>query len=76
VSENHPLWGLFRTLYQISTPPFLLGAMAQAAGYTWSLVQREERPVSPDFVAFTRDEQIRRLRYFPRGVLTNRRNSS
>ena len=72
---NHPLWELFRTLYQISTPPFLVGAMALAAGYAWSLVQREERPVSPDLIAFTRHEQLQRLRHFCRRVLTNSRSS-
>ena len=63
---NHPLWELFRTLYQISSPPFVVGAMALAAGYAWSLVQRVERPVSPDLIAFTRHEQLQRLRHFCR----------
>lgn len=59
---NHPMWELFRTLYQMSKPPYVLGALALASGYVWSLVQRKERPLSPDVVAFVRQEQLQRLR--------------
>lgn len=58
---NHPVWELFRTLYQMSKPPFVLGALALAAGYAWSWVQRKERPLSRDIVAFVRQEQLQRL---------------
>ncbi len=59
---NHPLWQIFRTVYQMTKPPFVAGGLALASGYLWSLVRRAERPVSRDLIAFTRHEQMRRLR--------------
>jgi glycosyltransferase involved in cell wall biosynthesis len=59
---NHPFWELFRTLYQMANPPFVVGAVAMAAGYLWSLVRRAERPVSSELALFTRREQMQRLK--------------
>ncbi len=61
---NHPVWELSRTLYQMKNSPVLIGGFALAAGYTWSLLRRAEIPVSHELVAFTRREQIQRLRKF------------
>jgi biofilm PGA synthesis N-glycosyltransferase PgaC len=58
---NHPVWELFRTFYQITKPPFVLGAFALGAGYFWSMIRRAEISVCPDLVAFTRREQMQRL---------------
>jgi glycosyltransferase involved in cell wall biosynthesis len=59
---NHPVWELFRTLYQMKNPPFVLGGLALGAGYLGSLVRRAEISVSRDVVNFTRREQLERLR--------------
>jgi len=61
---NHPVWELFRMLYQIVSPPFAIGGLALGAGYFWSMVQRKEVSVSHELVAFTRHEQMLRLRRF------------
>lgn len=61
---NHPVWELFRTLYQMSNPPFVLGGFALAAGYAWSMLRRREIPVTREVITFTRREQIQRLRKF------------
>jgi glycosyltransferase involved in cell wall biosynthesis len=60
----HPLWEMFRCVYQISKKPFLLGGFMIFAGYFCSLVQRIERPVSTELVRFRRREQMQRLRSF------------
>lgn len=59
---NHPVWELFRTLYQTIKPPIVVGGLALGAGYFWSMVRRAEISVSSDLVAFTRREQLQRLR--------------
>jgi len=61
---NHAAWELFRTVYQMKQRPVIIGGLALGWGYTWSLLQRKQRPVSEDFVAFTRREQIARLGKF------------
>lgn len=64
---NHPVWELFRTLYQMTQAPLLIGGVALGSGYAWALVSRAERPVSPEVVRFARREQMRRLRNFLTG---------
>ena len=64
---GHPLWELFRTVYQMSKRPFVVGGLMLVAGYIWALLRRAERPISLEMVAFRRHEQIRRLRQFLTG---------
>jgi hypothetical protein len=61
---NHPVWELFRMLYQTVNPPFIVGGLALGTGYFWSMIQRKEVSVSRELVAFTRHEQMLRLRKF------------
>ena len=58
---NHPLWELFRAVYQMKQQPFVIGGLALAVGYFWSMIRRVPRRVSNDLVAFTRREQMQRL---------------
>jgi poly-beta-1,6-N-acetyl-D-glucosamine synthase len=61
---SHPVWELFRTVYQTTRRPWLIGGLTLLAGYTSAMVRRLERPVSPELVAFRRKEQMQRLRAF------------
>ena len=64
VVGNHPLWELFRSVYQMSQPPFGLGGMSLGAGYFWAMLRQVERPVAPDLITFHRREQMERLKRF------------
>lgn len=68
---NHPVWELFRCAYQMSRKPFVLGGVALGAGYLWAMVGRRKRPVSSEFIAFRRREQMRRLKEILRGRLVS-----
>lgn len=59
---NHPIWQLFRAVYQMTKRPYIIGGLALLSGYVWALIRRPERPVSPELVAFQRREQMQRLR--------------
>jgi len=59
---NHPLWELFRSVYQMTKKPKLVGGLGLAAGYAWACVRSNKRPVSEEFIAFLRREQMHRLR--------------
>lgn len=59
---NHPLWELARTIYQMKHRPFVIGGLAMASGYAWSIVRRAQVPLSSDLVAFVRKEQMNRLK--------------
>jgi glycosyltransferase involved in cell wall biosynthesis len=60
---NHPLWELFRSLYQMTRKPFLVGGIALGAGYLWAYLRGVERPVSGELMQFHRQEQMRRLKH-------------
>jgi biofilm PGA synthesis N-glycosyltransferase PgaC len=64
---GHPLWELFRTCYQMSKRPFIIGGLTLLAGYFWAFATRAERPISPELVKFRRSEQMQRLRNFLSG---------
>lgn len=61
---NHPLWQCFRTAYQMTRKPLIFGGGAIMVGYIWAMVSRKERPVSPQLIAFIRQEQVERLKSF------------
>lgn len=64
---SHPLWELFRAVYQMTKRPFIIGGMTLLSGYTWSFVRRTRRPVSVEMARFTRQEQMQRLKEFLTG---------
>jgi biofilm PGA synthesis N-glycosyltransferase PgaC len=61
---NHPVWELFRTVYQMTKPPFLIGGLMLLCGYLWAVIRQVGRPVSPELVKFYRREQMMRLNNF------------
>jgi biofilm PGA synthesis N-glycosyltransferase PgaC len=67
---THPVWEIFRCIYQLSAPPVLLGGSLRLAGFFWGLVTGVEKVVPDDLVKFRRAEQMRRLRDFIKRVIT------
>ena len=59
---NHPLWEVFRVVYQMTQPPRLFGGLALGVGYISAAVRRSERPVPQELVKFHRREQLERLK--------------
>jgi biofilm PGA synthesis N-glycosyltransferase PgaC len=59
---GHPLWEVFRSVYQMKSAPFLLGGLCLIAGYAWACVTRLERTAAPELMQFHRREQLSRLR--------------
>ena len=60
----HPLWQFFRAVYQMSRKPFIVGGMMLMAGYFWAMLTQAQTPVSKEFVAFRRKEQLRWLKEY------------
>jgi glycosyltransferase involved in cell wall biosynthesis len=61
---SHPLWQIFRSFYQMTHPPYILGGLSLLAGYGWASIRRMERPIPEELVHFIRMEQMDRLRLF------------
>jgi biofilm PGA synthesis N-glycosyltransferase PgaC len=64
---GHPVWEVFRTIYQMSKKPYVIGGLMLLAGYVISGIRRAERPVSKELIEFRRREQMVRLRKFLTG---------
>jgi len=62
----HPVWQLFRSMYQMTRPPYISAGLALGLGYFAAMFSRAERVVTPDIVKFQGRDQMRRLREFIR----------
>jgi biofilm PGA synthesis N-glycosyltransferase PgaC len=65
---THPLWQISRWFRAVTRNP--ISGSAVLSGYLWAALVRAERPVSREFVAFRRMEQMRRLGGFLQKVLS------
>jgi poly-beta-1,6-N-acetyl-D-glucosamine synthase len=59
-----PVWQSFRSVYQMSRRPFIIGGCFLLTGFLWAMMMHPERPVSKELVEFRKREQMRRLREF------------
>jgi len=57
----HPVWQLFRSVYQMSRKPIIGRGIMLMAGYLWAMLKRAHKPISMEFVHFRRKEQMRWL---------------
>jgi hypothetical protein len=73
---GHPVWEVFRTAYQMTKRPYVVGGLMLFAGYVAAAVRRKKRPVSRGLVEFRRRDQMRRLREFLTGKTYTRSSVS
>ncbi|NPU84672.1 MAG: glycosyltransferase family 2 protein [Syntrophaceae bacterium] len=59
---SHPLWHLFRSLYQMTKKPYVIGGLLLLAGYNWAFLTGVEKPISNDLIKYYRKEQMDRLK--------------
>jgi biofilm PGA synthesis N-glycosyltransferase PgaC len=58
---GHPFWEILRGVFQMRDQPLILGGLFFQVGYLWALFRRMPRVVSPELMAFHREEQMARL---------------
>ena len=61
---NHPLWEIFRTSYQATKKPYVIGGLYLLSGYVRACIERGKRPISNELMEFIRKEQMQRLKAF------------
>ncbi len=59
---GHPLWQVFRSAYQMTRRPYVIGGVLLSLGYAWAGLTRTSRPVSRELMEFHRNEQMSRLK--------------
>ncbi len=62
VCGGHPVWQVFRSLFQMTKRPYVLGGFLLLIGFFWSWLSRAERISSKELVRFHRGEQMQRLK--------------
>jgi glycosyltransferase involved in cell wall biosynthesis len=67
---GHPLWELFRVMYQMTKKPLIVGGIVLLSGYFWAFMSRVERPVSQELMRFHRKEQMEKLKLIFKSVLS------
>ena len=58
----HPLYLLARTVYRVKDRPYLLGSLAELAGFAVGKVSNRSPSLDRDVVRFLRREQLTKLR--------------
>jgi len=59
---NHPFWEIFRTSYQMTRTPLIIGGALIMAGFVWAAATGMQKPISTELERFIRAEQMRRLK--------------
>ena len=57
-----PLWEIFRTFYQMTRKPYVIGGLSLLAGFVYAGIKGVENPVSEKLIRFHRQEQRKRLK--------------
>jgi poly-beta-1,6-N-acetyl-D-glucosamine synthase len=60
---SHPLWEVFRVVYQMTKTPRILGGVLIGAGYVFGTLTFAKRPIPKELVRFRREEQMTRLKH-------------
>jgi poly-beta-1,6-N-acetyl-D-glucosamine synthase len=61
VLGNHPFWEIFRSCYQMTKRPYLIGGGLLMSGYLWGFIKQANRPIPQELIDFVRKEQMQRL---------------
>jgi poly-beta-1,6-N-acetyl-D-glucosamine synthase len=59
---SHPVWEVFRSLYQMKNKPVVLGGILILLGYLWQWVRGVERTMPPPLIVLRRRDQMRGLK--------------
>jgi biofilm PGA synthesis N-glycosyltransferase PgaC len=66
---SHPGFEIFRSLYQMKNPPYILGGVLLVAGYFWALLRGEPRTMPAELIVIRRNDQMQRLKAVLRNPL-------
>ena len=59
---NHPVWEVFRGLYQMAHSPYVIGGLLVLWSYFWSALRGVERTIPNELMALRRSDQMKRLK--------------
>ena len=62
VLGNHPIWELFRGLYQMARKPYVIGGFLVLASFFWNSLLGVKKTIPVELMVLRQGEQIKRLK--------------
>lgn len=59
---NHPVWEIFRSVYQMKYKPYVIGGALILGAYMWNLIRGVKRTMPAELTALRQSEQLNRLK--------------
>jgi poly-beta-1,6-N-acetyl-D-glucosamine synthase len=59
---NHPVWEMFRSLYQMTHKPYFIGGLMVLLSYLWNSLRGVKRTIPEELMAIRRNDQMKRLK--------------
>lgn len=59
---NHPVWEMFRSVYQMGHKPYIVGGFLVLCSYMWNLFSGTKRTIPEELMALRRRDQMARLK--------------
>jgi len=59
---SHPAFELFRSVYQMTSKPHVIGGVLMLAGYVWAMLCGIEKAIPEELIELRRNDQLRRLK--------------
>lgn len=67
---NHPMWEIFRSVYQMAHKPYFIGGFLVVVSYFWNWLRGVERTIPEELMALRRSDQMKRLKLVMQRRLT------
>ena len=65
---NHPLWEMFRSVYQMARKPYIIGGLAVLASFLWNMLLCVKKTIPAELMAIRRNDQMTRLKRIVKGL--------
>lgn len=59
---NHPVWEVFRSVYQMAHKPYLIGGFLVLVSYFWNALRGVEKTIPGELMTLRRRDQLQRLK--------------
>jgi biofilm PGA synthesis N-glycosyltransferase PgaC len=59
---NHPVWEIFRSVYQMAHKPYFIGGLLVLASYFWNSLRGVDRTIPKELMVIRRNDQLKRLK--------------
>lgn len=73
---SHPLWEVFRSIYQMKNKPYVIGGILIFVSYFWRQFSGVERTMPADLMSFRRRGQMERLKQIVHSMIPFANRSS